>query len=146
MALYNCKCMYGFDKELLTEALASYIREQENIMQQRPELREITGRFSNNEAIERAREVTGFIDKTPTCPGEEPQSNTSFQQCMAEKLRGHEHQGRALHGFARVEAAKAAFIKAAHECASGAQPKPTESELLDEAFKVFGLLKVIGVV
>jgi len=138
--------MYGYDKELLTEALASYIREQENIMQQRPELREITGRFSNNEAIERAREVTGFIDKTPTCPGEEPQSNTSFQQCMAEKLRGHEHQGRALHGFARVEAAKAAFIKAAHECASGAQPKPTESELLDEAFKVFGLLKVIGVV
>ena len=110
MALYNCKCMYGYDKELLTEALASFIREQENIMQRRPELREITGRFSNNEAIERAREVTGFIDKTPTCPGEEPQSNTSFQQCMADKLRGREHQGRA--------GAKAAFLKAASQCSS----------------------------
>jgi hypothetical protein len=141
--------MYGYDKELIIEALMSYAENQiipEGDLQNNKAGFEFYDDWQTKLKASRLREIAGFIDKTPTCPGEEPQSNTSFQQCMAEKLRGHEHQGRALHGFARVEAAKAAFIKAAHECASGAQPKPTESELLDEAFKVFGLLKVIGVV
>jgi len=46
-------------------------------------------------------------------------SPTSFQQCIGDKLRGHEHQGRA--------AAKAAFIKAAHQCASEARHAGPES-------------------
>jgi len=121
MALYNCKCMYDYDKELIIEALMSYA-ENQILIGYLPE-----GDLQNNKAS-RLREIAGFIEKTPTCPGEPPVSNTSFQQCMADKLRGNEHQGRA--------GAKAAFIKAAHECSS----RPT---LDSEMKRAQGLIKEI---
>jgi hypothetical protein len=67
MALYNCKCLYDYDKEVLIEALADYAQR----FRSRPEI------------AKRAEELQDYIRKTPDC-----NRPSAEKQCIKTKMKG----------------------------------------------------------
>lgn len=98
MALWNCKCLFWYDKNLLNEALSVLLAKSEQ-----------------PEKVQRIEEIMQYVYDTPDCSGG---IRPDWRKCMADELRNARPDSNL----------REKFLRAAKECARPQEPTVREGE------------------